>query len=218
MIGRHDDNSATLGLTPVWTAVVWIGCVAVGVTGILVPANPGVRLVKKLVPLQAKLIHVDMAAKPWPAATPAHAAAAPAPTPPPVAPAPPPPPAIAAVAAPSATIAFALPTTGPTRIVSADQAVPTGSASNIERITYGVGEGQQPKPEYPLEAALAREGGTVRVRYTIGEDGSVVAAEAIKPCPYPVINESAVRTVREEWRFPPGQIRIAETDFEFNFK
>jgi protein TonB len=214
---QGDEQSQGVGLAPVGTTVVWIGCLTVGLTGILLPFKPrGESVKRQQPPVQAVLMHVDLTqnSQPLQSAPPAE----PAPPAPPAAASPPPAPPIAAVAAPSAALAFALPTTGPTRIVSAAEAVPSGSAWGVERITLGVGEGQQPKPEYPPEAALAREGGTVRVRYTIGEDGSVIAAAAINACPYPLINQSAVRTVRDEWRFPPGPVRVAETDFEFNPK
>jgi TonB family protein len=125
-----------------------------------------------------------------------------------------------AVAAPSASIAFALPTSGPARIVSAAQAAPSQAQADATptRIVYGQGEGQQPKPDYPLEAQIAREYGKVLVRFTIGQDGSVTSAEAIQPCPYPLLNQSAVRTIREEWRFEPGPVRVREIIIEFDPK
>jgi TonB family protein len=88
----------------------------------------------------------------------------------------------------------------------------------VQRLTYGQGEGQQPAPEYPLEADIAGQHGSILVRFTIGEDGRVTSAEATQPCPYPLLNQSAVRTIREEWRFKPGPVRIDEIIIEFKRK
>lgn len=209
------DQTSELGLVPVATAIVWIGCVIVGATGtwLIAPVRRA-SMAKPPPPVQATLIHVDLSHS----AAPAHSAP-PAPLPP--APTvPPPAPPIAAVAAPSATIAFALPTTGPVKLVSAAQAVPVGSADDgsVRRITYGQGEGAQPPPEYPPEAELARQAGTVLVRFTIGEDGHVTYAEAAQPSPYALLNQSAVRTIREEWQFTPGPVREREISIEFRLK
>jgi TonB family protein len=212
---HQTDQTSELGLAPVATAIAWIGCVIVGVAGTWVVAPPHrAALAKTPPPVQATLIHVDMSRR----AAPTHSAP-PAPLPP--APSgPPPAPPIAAVAAPSPTIAFALPTTGPVKLVSAAQAGPVGAAddANVQRITYGQGEGAQPPPEYPPEAELARQEGTVLVRFFIGEDGHVTAAEAVQPSPYALLNQSAVRTIREEWQFAPGPVREREISIEFRLK
>jgi protein TonB len=189
----------------------------VGLTGLLMPAVPHAAPAKKLPPVQATLIHVELTRTAAP--TPNSAAE----TSPPAALEPPAPPPLAAVAPPTATVAFALPTSGPTRTVSAAQAVPTPSADQnaaptVERLTYGEGEGQQPAPEYPLEADLAGQRGSVLVRFTVGEDGRVTSAEVIQPCPYPLLNQSAVRTIREEWRFKPGPVRVDEIIIQFRRK
>jgi outer membrane biosynthesis protein TonB len=96
-----------------------------------------------------------------------------------------------AVAAATPSIAFAQPveTSAKTQIVEPKQAIPVrppsvaatqttpqyaGNApTNPQRLTYGQGEGRQPAPEYPLEAKLAHQQGSVIVRFTVGEDGRV---------------------------------------------
>jgi protein TonB len=218
---KHEENaSQDVGLRAVGTTVVWIGCLAVGLTGLLTPAQPPSPLTKHPPPVQATLIHVDLTKAPVPLrrATPS---AMPAPPAPPVASGPPPAPPMTAVAAPSAAIAFALPTTGPTRIVSAAQAIPTGAArddADVQRMTYGEGEGAQPKPDYPPEAELARQEGVVVVRFTIDQDGHLNAAQVIAPCPYPLLNQSVLRTIREDWQFSPGPVREREISIEFKLK
>jgi protein TonB len=217
MANQTDANSAAVKLAPIGTAVVWVGCVAVGITGILLPYMPRSAPTKTLSPVQATLIHVELTRNESPTPSSAAPAAQPAP-----ALEPPPPPPIAAVAAPTAAVAFALPTSGPTHTTSIEQAVPTRATNQeapaVQRLTYGQGEGQQPAPEYPLEADLAGQHGSILVRFTVGEDGRVTSAEAIQPCPYPLLNQSAVRTIREEWRFKPGPVRVDEIIIEFKRK
>ena len=87
-----------------------------------------------------------------------------------------------------------------------------------QRLTYGQGEGRQPAPEYPREAAMAHQQGTIVVRFTVGEDGHVQNAQAITPCPYALLNQAAVRAVRENWRFRTGPVRTFEVSIEFQLK
>ena len=137
------------------------------------------------------------------------------------------------LAKPSPAIAFALPTTGPAQIVSDPKsAVPTkpttattapaSAVPNIvpavHRLVYGQGEGRQPAPEYPREAVLARQQGTVIVRFTVDEAGRVVSAAVAEPCPFAILNQAAVRAVSESWRFSPGPARSYEVSIEFQLK
>jgi TonB family protein len=219
MINRDREISADVGATPIGTAVVWVGCLAVGLTGLVIPAVHQSAPRKQLAPVQATLIHVELS-RDNSRASPAVPPVEPEPAPLPANLSPPAAPPMTAVATPSASIAFALPTSGPARTVSAAEAVPSQAQADATptRIVYGQGEGQQPKPDYPLEAQIAREYGKVLVRFTIGEDGSVISAKAIEPCPYPLLNQSAVRTIREEWRFEPGPVCVREIIIEFDPK
>ena len=85
----------------------------------------------------------------------------------------------------------------------------------MQHLVFGRGEGKQPKPEYPLEAKLAHQQGTVVVEFTVGEDGRVQNAKVIESCPFPLLNQSAVRTVREQWRFRPGPARTLQVPIEY---
>lgn len=165
------------------------------------------------------------------------AAAPPPPEAPPVAP----PPAMAAedlappplmdLAVPSPEIAFAVPVQEPQR--EPDPAPPNtppaavAPGSQVSRpgggtagapprlLTMGQGEGRQPRPLYPREAERAGQEGRVTVRMTVGENGRVVSAEAFEPCPYPILNEAAVKTVRDRWRFSPGAVRVYQVAIVF---
>jgi TonB family protein len=62
-----------------------------------------------------------------------------------------------------------------------------------------------------------REGqeGTVTVRFSVGESGRVLTAEALKPSPWPLLDNAAVRVVRERWRFRAGEVRLYEVAIRF---
>lgn len=156
-----------------------------------------------------------------------------------------PPPALTAVTEPTPAIAFAVPVEGPVRIVEARQAahiIPPAAtvhtatrASNapanasitalaavarapappVETLRFGVGEGRQPAPAYPGRARREGQEGTVGVRLTVGEDGRVMGVDALSPAPWPLLNESAVRTVRQRWRFAAGRLRVYDVAIRF---
>jgi len=231
----HSD-ATEVGLLPVGTAVMWLCCIAVGIVGLRVPYPRPPAPAKQQAPVQAQIMHVELTndASPPPDIGPAAQA-----TPEVTQPLPPqmpevatPPssaPPLTAVAVPSPAIAFALPVEGPTRIVDAKEAIPTKptpattnaatqaatTPPTARRITFGQGEGRQPAPEYPREAALSHQQGTLIVRFTVGEDGQVQTAQAISPCPFPLLNQAAVRAVRETWRFPAGPVRAYEVSIQF---
>ena len=75
--------------------------------------------------------------------------------------------------------------------------------------------GRQPAPDYPWRAQREGQEGTVTVRFTVSEEGRVLAAEAVKPCPWNMLNEAAVRVIKERWRFVTGPIRLYEVSIRF---
>jgi protein TonB len=201
-------------LLAVTTSVVWLGCVAVGLTGLYWLPAPPPPASRKVTPVEAKLIHVELseqaAAVP---STPAAAARAS-----PVVAATDQPPAPPMIATPSA-VAFALPTTAPLLLAAPSHAMPPSSEAShsaaVEHLSYASVQGEQPRPEYPLEAKIAHQEGTVLIRFTIGEDGRVASADVLQPSPFPLLNDSALRCVREEWRFAPGPLRVCDIPIEF---
>ena len=86
---------------------------------------------------------------------------------------------------------------------------------SVQRLTFGQGEGRQPSPEYPAQAIQQHQEGTVVVRLVVGENGQVSSAEATQPCPWPMLNEAALRAVRHQWRFPAGDLRVYEVAIRF---
>lgn len=68
-----------------------------------------------------------------------------------------------------------------------------------------LGGGRMPAPTYPAEARAKGQSGTVIVEFIVGEDGSVISANAKRPSPWPLLNERAVSCV-QRWKFPPGSV------------
>jgi protein TonB len=215
----------------VLTLVIWLGCVVIGTLGLVLPYARAHWMAKKAEPppVVAQLLNVELTSEPLPPV----ASASSLPKllePPPMTPAVavPEPPALA-VAEPSPTIAFAVPVAAPATIVEPHQAsyrtpevtpsvVPQPVAVAPRQLTFGQGEGKQPAPEYPRQALREGQEGTVLVRFTVGENGRVLAAEARSPSTWPLLNDAALRVVRQRWRFPAGALRAYEVAIHFQIK
>lgn len=219
---RYGDAS----LVQLTTLVLWLGCLTIGAVGFAVSYARPRPPAKETPPIQARMLNVELTDEPM--TEPEIVAPSPdSPEPPPllepmIRPEAPP---LLAVAEPLPAIAFALPAEGPVRIVEAKQAAHTIQAAPIAKppapvppvhaITYGEGEGKQPAPEYPRQAAREGQEGIVRMRFSVGEHGRVIAAEAVSPSPWPLLNEAALRAVRERWRFRSGPLRIFDVSIRF---
>lgn len=212
-------------LVPVVTLVLWLGCSVVSVLGLTMPYVRPLLAKAQPEPMQVEMLNVELTSEPMPDLAPpvANSLA----TPPPadaVAQSQMPPPM--AVALPSPAVAFAVPIEGATRIVAAAQAgyntsaaikndAPAAAALPVQTLTYGQGAGKQPAPEYPWRAQNEGQEGVVNVRFTVAENGRVLAAEAVSPSQWPMLNDSAVRTIRNRWRFSPGTPRAYEVAIRF---
>jgi protein TonB len=222
-----DTLETEISFTSVLTFVLWTLTCSVAIIGVLVPyVRPHLKAKQEMV-VTAEMLQVELTTEPI-----AHLVEdlAPAPSevqPPTLKPIAQPieTPALTPVAEP-AVVAFALPVEGPVRLVEAKVAAfaaPTEPAqTNIaqtvptpQQLTYGQGEGRQPAPEYPYRARREGQEGTVKVRFLVGEDGRVLSAEPATPSPWPMLNESAVRVVRERWRFRAGALRNYEVAIRF---
>ena len=238
--------TAEVSIVTVLATVLWLGCLLVGGLGFVLPYARPRPIAPPAPPLHAQLVRVELTAAPAPSPLPVQLSPADAAQPPPLpALAPlPPAPQLVAVARPSAAIAFAQPVEAPARIVAvkpvalvrpAPPAVqPTApdhaSASQgdarpspapapaVQTLTFGQGEGRQPAPQYPDAARRAGHEGTVVVRFNVGQDGRVLAAEPSSPSPWSTLNREALRVVREEWRFPPGPARLFEVAIRFELR
>jgi len=210
---------------PVVTLILWTGCLAVGVIGLMRPyPRPQPKPVEQAIIAQTLVVELapEKIQPTDPAPPPPDPAAPPPLRAPLVAPTAPP---LVAVAEPTPAIAFALPVEGPARVVEAkpatfarpaQAATPAPAPAAVPRaLTFGQGEGRQPAPQYPLLAQRRGQEGTVLIRFTVGEDGRVLTAEAAEPSPWPLLNNAAVGAVRERWRFQPGPVRLYEVAIRF---
>jgi TonB family protein len=206
-----------VGLLPSATLVLWLACVAVGLVGIYWPPV----LVHAMVPTEpapVRMISVQNAdnIRPPPAAQPivqpmqdSVPPAEAAPPPPNLASLPPAPPMLAVAATRTPQMAFAEPVKArPTKATPLVEPV-------VQHLTYGQAEGAQPAPDYPIEAAMASQQGTVKVRFDVGEEGQILDAQAVLPCRWPLLNDAAVRAIRETWQFPPGPKRVYDVSIVF---
>jgi protein TonB len=226
---RKASRPIEVSFTSVVTSTIWMGCIAIGVIGIIIPYARPQPAKPQPTPIQAELLDVSLTADPIPLEAAAPATPDVLVPPPSNAPlTPPSAPALIPVAAPNPAIAFELPVVGPTRVVEASQASystptttpadnPTAQPSTTP-LTFGLGEGKQPAPTYPARAASEGQEGTVRIEFTIGTDGRVVAAEITSASPWPLLNQAALKVIRERWRFKPGPVRRHTIPLEFSLR
>jgi len=217
---------AELSLTSVTTLILWLSCASVGALGLTLPYTRPQPAKAAPPPVQFEKLRIELTHAPLPP---------PGTTSTPVLSAPPPlsalaqpnfPPPLSA-ATPSPTVAFAVPVEGPVQIVAAAQAgltrttaktILAGPAVPVQSLVYGQGEGHQPAPSYPLHARDLGQEGAVTVQFTVDESGRVTAAQASQPSPWPLLNDSALRTIRQRWHFPPGALRSYEVMIHFRLR
>lgn len=94
----------------------------------------------------------------------------------------------------------------------------SGRSTGVQTLTFGLGEGRQPAPPYPSAAKLSGQEGTVVVRLSVDANGRVVSADAVRPCQWPSLNQSALRTVRSRWRFKSGAARTYQISIRFQLQ
>ena len=214
-------------VTAVFTLVLWFVCLSVGLLGFVLHYERPRPLKAPEEPVIAQQLQVELAQEPQPPPD-----AEPQPLDP-LAPPPPPdaftPPAVAqpiAVASFTPAVAFALPVAGPSRVVEVNRAeyarrpatntpAPAATTPTAQPLTFGEGEGKQPAPDYPPLAKQRGQEGTVVVRLTVDENGQVRRAEAALPSPWPLLNEAALKVVRERWHFRTGSARVYEVAVRF---
>ena len=217
------SHPSTGDFVPLTTLVLWTGSLLTGMMGLALPyARPQPPLPEPP-PIQAAKIEVELtrdSASPPDVNQPTDASTSSLAVPevaPPV-----------AVAAPSPALAFALPVTGPVRLVAPAQAASasphrprnssTTGAAPVQTLAYGREEGRQPAPDYPSTALRQGQEGVVNVRFNVGENGRVFAAVIAASSPWPLLDEAALRVVCERWRFAPGTIRTYEVAIQFLIK
>ena len=218
------DSREADDFVPVLTFVIWTGCLLVGLAGAVFTYARPLPPAPEPPPVTAQILNVELMAadaSPLPEPSTPNLLEPPPLTPPAIPSAPPP----MAVAAPSPEIAFAVPIKAPARIVPVAEASfrnldapisePTPTPLAARPLTFGQGEGKQPAPEYPRVALREGQEGVVTVRLSVGLDGRVLTAEAASPSAWPLLNDAAIRVVKNRWRFAPGVVRLYEVAIRF---
>ncbi len=247
-MSRNFDTSGEVATGAVFTLVLWVGCLVIGLLGLsLAYQRPcPIIQVSAAIPM-VEMIEVEVANLPLslPAPSPGDAAAdmptrhtrsipAPPPSPAPIEISPAPlflavaaPPLAAPSRAPAPAIAFPVPIEAPDRSASptpSGDSEPATSAAAFapplaaQSLTFGEGEGRQPAPEYPPAAVRGGQEGTVRVGFGVGVNGRVMDAAVVAPSPWPLLNQAALRTVRDRWRFHSGGVRRYEVSIHFHIE
>jgi protein TonB len=210
------------------TFLTWMICLAGGALGMLIPYARPRQAPPEPPAIQAQALQVELSPETAePLAREILKPAEVAPVPPAVLEAPAAPPMLA-VAEPSAAIAFALPIEGPARVVEKTQAsfakadnlppAATSAAAPIKSLTYGLGEGKQPAPEYPYKAMKEGQEGSVLVQFTVNEAGKVISAEIGGASPWFLLNQAALKVIKERWQFQRGAMRRYEVSIRFQLK
>jgi TonB family protein len=193
-VAARDDfsDSRGVGLVPAMTLVIWVCCLIVGAIGMIWPDIPPGPAATQPQSTAIEAIQVDVTNEP--SDQPELAS--------------PPGPPLAAVASPDPLMVLS-PLNPPSQPMATPQHSVNSAPPNSGpvAITLGVGEGRQPTPEYPEEARYAGEEGTVTIVFNVAADGSVTSATAATPCQWPILNEAALRAVRQTWHFAPGPPR-----------
>lgn len=242
--GAGLTSTATLAL---WLGCLAVGVLGMALPYPRPAGAPPAPPVVEAVPAQMPVEEITLSA-PDAAPSPAHPARARvSPAPPPLAAAPliPPAPPLREVAVAAPAVVFALPVRPPARTLAAAPAMVAGPPApakgpppaaegppaaqetapapgavqpRAQPLEFGQGEGRQPAPEYPRRAVRSGQEGVVRVGLAVDEHGRVTQAGAVSASPWPLLNEAALRVVRERWRFAPGPARRYEVSIRFELQ
>jgi len=109
------------------------------------------------------------------------------------------------VATPSAKPQLPAPNTSARAVAKGNSG--NGAPSSATSLSFGSGAGRQPAPNYPLQARRSNQQGTVVIEFIVGVDGKVLSAWVKNPCPYDLLNNAALSTIRARWKFPAGDAR-----------
>jgi TonB family protein len=129
---------------------------------------------------------------------------------------------VVAAADPS-TVAFAVPVEGavvvaPARFATAPPPINTAPPKPTFFDPNANSGGNTPPPEYPIQAQRRGYQGTVTIEFIVDGSGAITSAKVQKGSGYPVLDEAALRTVKDRWRFPPGQPRYYYVPLVFNLQ
>ena len=78
--------------------------------------------------------------------------------------------------------------------------------------------GIYPEPRYPAAAERNRYQGTVVIEFTVDAAGTVTSVKVQKTSGFSVLDDAAMKVIKERWKFPPGAVRYYYKPFEFTLK
>jgi protein TonB len=134
--------------------------------------------------------------------------------------------ALAPVSEAIAHVPFSQPTRPASKVRPSRPAVRKPAAASTDvASSHGTGlsstarlaQGSMPPPDYPAEARRLGQTGTLVVEFTIDASGRVISAYVKSPCPWPLLNEEAVNSVRR-WKFPPGALMKLQRPIVFQLR
>lgn len=127
-------------------------------------------------------------------------------------------------AADPTSVAFAVPVQGAVAIASAahlatppppvNQAPPRAVQFNPS----SAGGGSYPDPHYPSIALRNHYQGTAVVEFVVDEAGRLVSVKLQKSSGFPVLDEEALETIKNRWRFAPGKPGYFYKPFTFQIQ
>ena len=127
---------------------------------------------------------------------------------------------VAAVDSPS--IAFAVPVQGAVAVASPRFATPPPPVNTAPpkptKFNPDASAGSFPKPAYPGFAHRNRQQGTVTVRVTVDPSGSVVEATIASSSGFTLLDDAALKTIKERWKWLPGGRRFYDVPVIFRLE
>ena len=110
------------------------------------------------------------------------------------------------------SINFSVPTVGnlvvPNAVALAPPAEPMKTVTPLRNLstvieTTGKG-GDRPEPQYPELAKQMGQQGRVVIAFTVDESGRIINASVKESSGFPILDRSALESVKRHWVFPPG--------------
>lgn len=117
---------------------------------------------------------------------------------------------VVAAADPS-SVAFAVPVQGAVaiapeaRLASPPPPANQAPARAVQFNPNAAGGGVFPDPHYPAAALRNHYEGTVIVEFMVDESGNLTSVKVQKSSGFPILDEEALATVKNRWRFTPGR-------------
>lgn len=110
-------------------------------------------------------------------------------------------------------VARAIPVDQPSAAVRPSGQTVAGLDAAAARFSAGI----TPEAPYPPHSKRNGQQGTVIVEFAVDGTGRVTAVFIKTPCRWPLLNQTAVRTVYS-WRFPPGPFMTLEVPIVFKIQ